>query len=337
MTMKVKKIYFDMDGVLADFGRGVRELCGLEPISQGAKNNDSAEEDRMWNAIKDSGHFYDKLELMPGAKELFDAIYKRYGDKCEILTGIPKPKRGIDSAGDDKKAWVKRLLSKDIKVNIVYREEKARFCTGKDCILIDDFDKNIREWEAMGGTGVLSICANETCTELEKLGIIGKSNIVLIGMPASGKSTVGVILAKILGKSFLDTDLVIQQRESALLCEIIEKSGVDGFLNAEEKAVLSISPYNTVIATGGSVVYSDKAMRHLSEIATVIYLKVSKEEISHRLRNIRERGVVLKDGESFDDMYDHRSVLYEKYADIVIEEDGSDIEETIVKIQNSTV
>ena len=169
--MEIKKIYFDMDGVLADFARGVKEICGLEPISQNAKNNDSAEEDRMWNAIRDAGHFYDKLELMPGAKEMFDALYLRYGDRCEILTGIPKPKRGIDSAGDDKKAWVKRLLSKDIKVNIVYREEKARFCTGKDCILIDDFDKNIREWEAMGGTGIMNVTADESMAELKKLGI----------------------------------------------------------------------------------------------------------------------------------------------------------------------
>ena len=333
--MEIKKIYFDMDGVLADFARGVREICRLEPVSQNAKNNDSAKEDRMWNAIRDAGHFYDKLELMPGAKEMFDALYNRYGDKCEILTGIPKPKRGIDSAGDDKKAWVKRLLSDKIKVNIVYREEKARFCTGKDCILIDDFTKNIREWEAMGGTGILNNSAGETMAELEKLGILGKSNIVLIGMPASGKSTVGVILAKMLGKDFLDTDLVIQQREHALLCEIIEQRGVDAFLKSEEEAALSISPVNTVIATGGSVVYSEKAMQYLSGIATVIYLKADKDEITRRLRNIKERGVVLRDGENFDDMYDHRSVLYEKYADIVIEEDGSGIEGTIGKISLS--
>jgi shikimate kinase len=184
----------------------------------------------------------------------------------------------------------------------------------------------------MGGTGILNNSAGETMAELEKLGILGKSNIVLIGMPASGKSTVGVILAKMLGKDFLDTDLVIQQREHALLCEIIEQRGVDAFLKSEEKAALSVSPVNTVIATGGSVVYSEKAMQYLSGIATVIYLKADKDEITRRLRNIKERGVVLKDGENFDVMYDHRSVLYEKYADIEIEEDGSGIEGTIGKI-----
>ena len=170
--MEVKKIYFDMDGVLADFERGVRELCGLEPISQNVKDNDSTEEDNMWRAIKEVGHFYNKLEFMPGAKEMFDAVYGRYGDKCEILTGIPKPKRGIESSGEDKKAWMKRLLSSDIKVNIVYREEKQRFCTGKDCILIDDLEKNIKEWEAMRGTGVLNITAPKTLERLKELGIL---------------------------------------------------------------------------------------------------------------------------------------------------------------------
>ena len=86
--MKVKKIYFDMDGVLADFERGVREICCLEPIPQDAKNNDSQAEVEMWEAIRKAGNFYDRLELMPGAKEMFDAVYGKYGDKCEILTGI---------------------------------------------------------------------------------------------------------------------------------------------------------------------------------------------------------------------------------------------------------
>lgn len=170
--MEIKKIYFDMDGVLADFERGVKEICGLEPISQNAKNNDSQAEVDMWEAIRKVGNFYDCLEFMPGAKEMFDTVYNKYGDKCEILTGIPKPKRGIVSAGDDKKAWVKRLLSKDIMVNIVYREEKPKYCTGKDCVLIDDFEKNIKEWEAIGGTGILNKSADETMAELKKLNII---------------------------------------------------------------------------------------------------------------------------------------------------------------------
>ena len=170
--MEIKKIYFDMDGVLADFERGVREICGLEPISQNAKNNDSKAENEMWEAIRKSGHFYDYLELMPSAKEMFDAVYGKYGDKCEILTGIPKPKRGIVTAGDDKKAWVKRLLSKDVKVNIVYREEKPQYCTGRDCVLIDDFEKNIKEWEAMGGTGIMNKSTDQTMAELRELGII---------------------------------------------------------------------------------------------------------------------------------------------------------------------
>ena len=161
-----------------------------------------------------------------------------------------------------------------------------------------------------------------------------KTNIVLIGMPASGKSTVGVILAKVLGKKFIDTDLVIQLRENALLAEIIKDKGVEGFMKSEEEAILSVDENNTVIATGGSAVYGEKAMEHLKENGTVIYLKVEKDELFKRLKNIKERGVVLKQGETLEEMYDNRSVLYEKYADIVIEERDSTIEETIEKIQN---
>ena len=161
-----------------------------------------------------------------------------------------------------------------------------------------------------------------------------KNNIVLIGMPASGKSTVGVILAKVLGKKFIDTDLVIQLREDALLADIIKEKGVEGFMKSEEEAILSVGENNTVIATGGSAVYGEKAMEHLKKNGTVIYLKVEKDELFKRLKNIKERGVVLKPGETLEEMYDNRSVLYEKYADIIIEERESTIEETIEKIQN---
>ena len=161
-----------------------------------------------------------------------------------------------------------------------------------------------------------------------------KDNIVLIGMPASGKSTAGVILAKVLGKKFIDTDLVIQERENALLSDIIKDKGVAGFMKIEEEAILSVDVNNTVIATGGSAVYGEKAMEHLKENGTVVYLKVEKDELFKRLTDIKERGVVLREGENIEEMYDSRIVLYEKYADIIIEERDSTIEETIRKIQN---
>jgi len=148
-------------------------------------------------------------------------------------------------------------------------------------------------------------------------------------MPASGKSTVGVILAKILGRNFIDTDLVVQQRESMLLCDIIKNRGVDGFLKAEEAAVLSIKPFNTVIATGGSVVYSEAGMNYLKSIGKVVYLKVDKDALFARLHNIRQRGVVLQPGETLDEMYVNRSMLYEKYADYIIDETCSSVEETV--------
>ena len=152
--MDVKKIYFDMDGVLADFDSGVRNLCNMEPLPQ-SEDQPVGYDDELWRRVRETGHFYDKLEMIPGAKELFDYVYKRYGDKCEILTGVPKPRRGITTAGDDKINWVRRLFSQEVKVNIVWREEKPDYCTGKDCILIDDYELNIKEWENCGGTGIL--------------------------------------------------------------------------------------------------------------------------------------------------------------------------------------
>ena len=156
-----------------------------------------------------------------------------------------------------------------------------------------------------------------------------KKNIVLIGMPTSGKSTAGVILAKVLGKDFLDSDIVIQKKEGASLSDIIESKGIDGFLKCEEQALLSISVSDSVIATGGSAVYSEIAMKHLSKGAVVIYLKLSLEDLKKRLKRIKERGVVMRPGESLEDMYAVRSELYERYADLIIEEEGASVEDTV--------
>ncbi len=162
----------------------------------------------------------------------------------------------------------------------------------------------------------------------------GRDNIVLVGMPASGKSTVGVILAKVLGMDFLDTDIVIQQREGARLNEIIEKEGVDGFLKKEEEALLSINVSNTVIATGGSAVYSDVAMKQMGMGAKIIYLKVPLDELKRRLIDIKERGVVLREDESMESMFEVRSKLYEKYADIIVSEEDGFIENTVQSVLN---
>lgn len=168
--MKVNKIYFDMDGVLADFNRGVRELCNINPPSQDF--TDKIKDDEMWNKIRKTPHFYNRLKLIGGAKELFDIIYKTYGNKCEILTAIPKDNKGITTAREDKINWVRRLLSNDIKINIVYREDKPRFCYDKGCILIDDLKRNIDDWCNLGGTGILNISSKDTIKTLKDLGII---------------------------------------------------------------------------------------------------------------------------------------------------------------------
>ena len=161
------KIYFDMDGVLSDFERGVAELCGLEPQPQG--KNSPEEDDRMFEAIRNVEHFYDRLKSLPGAVELFQEAWKQYGDDCQILTGIPKPHRGISTAEEDKREWVRRFISPDVIVNVVLRKEKLQFCTGSDCILVDDFIANIRAWEKADGKGILHRSVEETRAELCKV------------------------------------------------------------------------------------------------------------------------------------------------------------------------
>ncbi len=157
-------------------------------------------------------------------------------------------------------------------------------------------------------------------------------NLILIGMPGAGKSTVGVILAKLLGYDFLDSDLVIQQQEKQLLSEIIEQVGTEGFIEIENRVNTGLNVTRTIIATGGSVVYGTQAMEHLTKIGTVVYLKLSYKTIVGRLHNIKNRGVVLKSGQDLQRLYEERTALYEKYADIVIEEDGLSIEQTIEQI-----
>ncbi|MDO4324996.1 MAG: shikimate kinase [bacterium] len=149
-----------------------------------------------------------------------------------------------------------------------------------------------------------------------------KKNVTLIGMPASGKSTVGVLLAKRLGYSFVDCDILIQEQEGRLLKEIIAQEGMEGFMAVENRVNASLHVKSSVIAPGGSVIYGKEAMEHLKEISTIVYLKLSYEEVKSRLGNLVDRGVVLKDGMTLLDLYNERVPYYEKYADITIDEAG---------------
>ena len=160
-----------------------------------------------------------------------------------------------------------------------------------------------------------------------------KKNILMIGMPASGKSTIGVLLAKRLGYSFVDVDLVIQEKTGKLLKEIIAEEGDDGFLRVEEQANLDLDVEKSVIAPGGSAIYGKEAMEHFKEIGTIVYLKLSYEDLAKRLGNLKGRGVVLKEGQTLKDLYDERSKLYEQYAEITVDESGRDIQGTILALR----
>lgn len=154
-------------------------------------------------------------------------------------------------------------------------------------------------------------------------------NIVLIGMPGVGKSTIGVILAKVLGYQFLDSDLLIQKQENKKLYQIINEKGPEGFMKVEDRVNASIETERTVISTGGSVVYCENAMKHLKSIGTVVYLKLPLDELSKRLGNLRGRGVLLKEGQTLGNLYEERVPLYEKYADITVDCSNQCLEESL--------
>lgn len=158
-------------------------------------------------------------------------------------------------------------------------------------------------------------------------------NIVLIGMPGVGKSTVGVVLAKNLGFGFLDSDLLIQEKHKKLLHELIEEQGIEGFWQIENEVNASIWTDNTVIATGGSVIYGKDAMAHLKQIGTIVYLELSCEELSVRLGDLKERGVTLKQGQDLEGLYQERIPLYEKYADLTIDCEGKMIRDIVQEIK----
>ena len=161
-------------------------------------------------------------------------------------------------------------------------------------------------------------------------------NIILIGMPGAGKSTVGVVLAKRLGYAFVDADLEIQSREGKLLHEIIAERGVEGFWKVEESVGESMHVRRTVIATGGSAVYGEKAMTHYKQMGRVVYLSLPLEGIRERLGDLTERGVTLKEGQDLDGLYAERKPLYERYADITVNCEGLSIREIVEKIVKIT-
>lgn len=164
---------------------------------------------------------------------------------------------------------------------------------------------------------------------------MNKNNITLIGMPGVGKSTVGVVLAKVLGYRFVDSDLEIQEQTGKLLYELIDEFGDEGFVEIENRVNSGLQVKNSVIATGGSVVYGKEAMEHLREISTVVYLRISYESLKDRLGDLQKRGVVLKPGQTLKDLMELRTPLYEKYAHITVDEENLDIRGVVEKITSA--
>lgn len=145
-----------------------------------------------------------------------------------------------------------------------------------------------------------------------------RNNIILIGMPGCGKTTVGTELSERIGYGYIDSDSVIVAREGKRLSEIIEEVGREGFLDIEAKVNSELCADRCVIATGGSVIYRDYAMQKLKEMGTIVYLQHTYEAIAARLGDLKKRGVALKEGFTLKDLYEERTPLYEKYADVVV-------------------
>lgn len=162
-----------------------------------------------------------------------------------------------------------------------------------------------------------------------------KQNITLIGMPGVGKSTVGVILAKIIGYEFIDSDIVIQKQEGRLLKDIIAEVGSDGFLEIENRVHTRMDVTHSVISPGGSICYCKEGLEHLQDISTVVYLKLDYSQLERRLGNLTARGVVLKNGQSLRDLYEERTPLYEKYAHVILDESDLTVEDTLKAVMEA--
>jgi shikimate kinase len=161
---------------------------------------------------------------------------------------------------------------------------------------------------------------------------LANDNIILIGMPGAGKSTAGVILAKTLGMAFIDTDLLIQAKEGRLLQTIIDQDGVAAFLKIEEAVILGLTPANTIVATGGSVIYSHDAIFHLKKRGRLIYLQLGYEEIEGRIKNMASRGIAIGGGQKLSDLYRERAPLYERAADMVVNCSSLTVEAVVGKL-----
>ena len=162
-----------------------------------------------------------------------------------------------------------------------------------------------------------------------------KTNIVLIGMPGAGKSTIGVLLAKTMKKPFVDTDLLIQQKYNRYLQDIIDNEGIKKFILKEEDVVLKMSVRNCVVATGGSVIYSNSAIEHLKKDGLLVYLQLRFDEIDSRIGNISSRGIVIAKDQTLIDIYNERVPLYEKYAEVTINCSNKHIEDVVAEIKNT--
>ena len=272
----------------------------------------------------------------------------RATDYCGVKSGRDVDKFAETRLTPQASRYVKAPGIEESPVNIECKVTEVKELGSHDMFLakvvgvtIDNQYMDDRGKFNLNASGLTAYSHGEYFELGKKLGSFGysvrkpaKKKKTMIGMPSSGKSTVGVLLAKRLGFSFIDVDIVIQEKEGRLLKEIIADEGMDGFLEVENRINAGLEAKMSVIAPGGSVIYGEEAMAHLKEISEIVYLKMSYEEMEKRIGNVVDRGVALKPGFTLRDLYNERVPYYEKYADIVIDEEGKNAGETVDELRN---
>ena len=287
------------------------------------------------NTVEQAGGFI--IQLMPGATDEFidklEARIKEIKSVTAMLEEGMTPEQILEHILGDMELEILDTIPTKFYCNCSKdRVSKAVISVGKEEIqkMIDDGEPIEVNCHFCNSHYTFTV---DELKEMYKINLrrmeVHMNNIILIGMPGSGKSSLGVVLAKKIGFGFIDSDLVIQQREGMTLERIIEKHGDAGFIQIENEVNCSISPHHTVIATGGSAVYGKEAMEHFKDIGTVVYLELPPESLEERLGSLKERGVVSNGKTTVEEIYADRAALYKKYADITLNEQGKQIRETV--------
>ncbi len=303
-----------------------RCLYGDKPVRYDGKTKE--EKDSRFLKWKEEGRLIPVCPEVDGGLPVPRPDAQRVGNQVITRNGRDVTKeyrKGAETA-------LERALQENVLCAVL--KEKSPSC-GSSRIYDGTFEGNLIEGEGittqMLRAAGIRVYSEEELEMVEQL-VSGRENIILIGMPACGKSVTGVVLAKSLQMNFLDTDLLIQESAGKGLQNIINEDGMEAFKQIEEHVLRRLNVSHTVIATGGSAVYYPHAMEHLKKLGRIVYIHAHAETILQRLKNITARGVAMSKNQGIEDLYDERRPLYEKYAEIIVESGEGSMEGTVADI-----